>query len=108
MWTRLSLTVLLCGMLCTHAFGQSAGAFVASSGNDLSGNWSPAPHDELVGNPALVEYYGVPINEGARLGPCVELFTRHAAGTPVPGPSGFLHLRRAAEPAHLGRQRSAV
>jgi glyoxylase-like metal-dependent hydrolase (beta-lactamase superfamily II) len=54
------------------AFAQVAGVFggagsiVPAAASDLSGNWAPAPHDELVGNPALVEYYGVPINEGAR------------------------------------------
>jgi glyoxylase-like metal-dependent hydrolase (beta-lactamase superfamily II) len=45
---------------------RGAGSFMAAPGIDLSGNWAPAPHDELVGNPALVEYYGVPINENAR------------------------------------------
>jgi hypothetical protein len=52
--------------VCAPVFGQFAGSFAASPGTDLSGNWSPAPHDELVGNPALVEYYGIPIDEGAR------------------------------------------
>jgi hypothetical protein len=61
-----SLILLFSGVLCVQAFGQTAGSFTASPGTDFSGNWSPAPHDELVGNPALVEYYGVPINEGAR------------------------------------------
>jgi hypothetical protein len=61
-----SLVLLISGVFCANAFGQSAGAIMASQGADLSGNWAPAPHDELVGNPALVEYYGVPINEGAR------------------------------------------
>jgi hypothetical protein len=63
---RTGLILLFSGVLCGQAFGQFAGSFMASAGSDLSGNWSPAPHDELVGNPALVEYYGVPINEGAR------------------------------------------
>ena len=56
-------------MLCIQAFGQGqggAGAIMVSQGSDISGNWAPAPHDEQVGNPALVEYYGVPINEHAR------------------------------------------
>jgi hypothetical protein len=61
-----SLILLFSALFCAQAFGQNAGAFTASPGTDFSGNWSPAPHDELVGNPALVEYYGVPINEGAR------------------------------------------
>jgi cyclase len=55
-------------LIALPAFAQrgGAGAFVPAPGIDLSGNWSPAPHDELVGDPANVEYYGVPINEGAR------------------------------------------
>ena len=57
---------LLSAFVCAPLFGQFAGSFAASPGTDLSGNWSPAPHDELVGNPALVEYYGIPIDEGAR------------------------------------------
>jgi hypothetical protein len=61
-----SLILLFSGILCGQAFGQFAGSFAASPGADLSGNWAPAPHDESVGNPALVEYYGVPINDGAR------------------------------------------
>jgi hypothetical protein len=61
-----SLILLFSVILCAQAFGQTAGSFMLSPGTDLSGNWAPAPHDESVGNPALVEYYGVPINEGAR------------------------------------------
>jgi hypothetical protein len=33
---------------------------------DLSGNWQPVPHEESSGNPAIAEYYGVPITDGAR------------------------------------------
>jgi hypothetical protein len=58
--------LLLLPLCCGSAFAQFAGSMAASPGFDLSGNWAPAPHDELVGNPALVEYYGVPINDGAR------------------------------------------
>jgi hypothetical protein len=57
---------LLLSLFCLNAFGQFAGSMAESPGFDLSGNWAPAPHDESVGNPALVEYEGVPINEGAR------------------------------------------
>src|SRR5438067_10247515 len=63
---RSGLTLLFCGLLCSQAYGQFAGSMTVSPGFDLSGNWAPAPHDESVGNPALVEYYGIPINEGAR------------------------------------------
>src|SRR3984885_12359458 len=63
---RPSLIALFSAVICVQAFGQTAGSFNASPGADLSGNWSPAQHDELVGNPAIAEYYGVPINDGAR------------------------------------------
>jgi hypothetical protein len=63
---RALLLVLFSGAVATQAYGQFAGSFAAAAGFDLSGNWAPAPHDESVGNPALVEYYGVPINDGAR------------------------------------------
>jgi cyclase len=60
----------LSAVFSTAAFAQSGsfggGGFAPSPGTDLSGNWSPAQHDELVGNPAIAEYYGVPINENAR------------------------------------------
>jgi hypothetical protein len=60
----------LSAIYSTAAFAQQGGfgggGFTASPGTDLSGNWSPAQHDELVGNPAIAEYYGVPINENAR------------------------------------------
>jgi len=59
-------SLLLFPLFCASAFGQFAGSMAPSLGSDLSGNWAPAPHDEQVGNPALVEYYGVPINDAAR------------------------------------------
>jgi hypothetical protein len=51
---------------CLLAYGQSAGAFSASPGIDLSGSWSPAPHEEAFADPQIAEYLGVPINETAR------------------------------------------
>ena len=64
--------LLLSAMGCTTVFGQSAGAFNASPGVDLTGQWAPAPHEENVGNPTLADYLGVPITDGARAGnlPC--------------------------------------
>ena len=59
--------MLLLGIgLSTPAFGQFAGSMAPAQGFDLSGSWAPFPHEENTGNPALVEYYGVPITEGAR------------------------------------------
>ena len=63
---KLSLMLLTPAVFCAPVFAQFAGSMNATQGLDLSGNWAPAPHDEQVGNPALVEYYGVPINDGAR------------------------------------------
>jgi len=51
---------------CLLAYGQSAGAFSAAPGIDLSGSWSPAPHEESFADPQIAEYLGVPINETAR------------------------------------------
>jgi hypothetical protein len=60
------LQVLILLLPVAPAFAQSAGAFRAEPGVDLTGNWAPAPHDESVGNPSLVDYLGIPITEGAR------------------------------------------
>jgi hypothetical protein len=60
------LTLLVSTGVWTPMFGQTTGSFRAAPGMDLSGSWSPYPHEESTGNPALVEYYGVPITEGAR------------------------------------------
>ena len=63
---------LLLLLTCLPVFAQTAGAFIdlgsrPAPGVDLSGQWNPAPHEESVANPELVEYSGIPINEGARL-----------------------------------------
>jgi hypothetical protein len=62
-----ALILLLCTSVSTLAIAQTTGSFNASPGTDLTGSWSPYPHEESSGNPALVEYYGVPITEGARI-----------------------------------------
>ncbi|HUI79449.1 MAG TPA: hypothetical protein VLY24_16100 [Bryobacteraceae bacterium] len=66
--TRLSATLILLWFATqgTPVFSQFAGSVNSAPGVDLSGSWSPFPHEESVGNPALVEYYGVPIADGAR------------------------------------------
>src|SRR5579864_7372543 len=61
-----TILMLMFAGLGTPAFSQFAGSINNSPGVDLSGSWSPYPHEESVGNPALVEYYGVPITDGAR------------------------------------------
>jgi hypothetical protein len=45
---------------------QFSGSFNAQPGVDLSGAWSPAPHEESIGNPAIADFLGIPITEGAR------------------------------------------
>lgn len=67
---RTSLILLFSAALSGHAYGQfgasgGSGAFRPAPGSDLSGNWSPAAHEELVGDPAIAEFAGVPINQGA-------------------------------------------
>ena len=63
-----SLLILICaGLVQTPgAWAQFAGSFRAQAGVDLSGAWSPAPHEESIGDPAIADYLGVPITEGAR------------------------------------------
>src|SRR5581483_1896054 len=62
----LALMAVLGWALGTPAFSQFAGSFNSSPGIDLSGNWTPIPHEESLGNPAIAEYQGVPITDGAR------------------------------------------
>ena len=52
------------------AMAQNTGAFNAQPGLDLSGNWAPVIHEdqpERIPGPALVDYLGLPITDGARL-----------------------------------------
>jgi hypothetical protein len=50
----------------TVSYGQFSSSFNSQPGIDLSGAWSPAPHEENTGNPAIADFLGVPINEAAR------------------------------------------
>jgi len=52
-WKRLALAVALLGI---PAFAQV----------DLSGSWQPWPSEDALGNPDLVDYTGLPINNFAR------------------------------------------
>lgn len=63
--TVLLMVVGACGA-GSLGFAQFAGSFNSSPGIDLTGNWAPVPHEESTGNPAIAEYYGVPITDGAR------------------------------------------
>src|SRR5881296_1248198 len=56
-------------LLSVPSIAETACAFNASSGLDLSGNWAPLFHEdqpERILGPALVDYLGLPISEGAR------------------------------------------
>jgi hypothetical protein len=66
--TRSSLLILIVAGLAQSpgAMAQYAGSFSAQPGIDLSGAWSPAPHEENTGDPPIADYLGVPINEAAR------------------------------------------
>jgi len=60
------LAVMLAGVPLR---AQTAGAFVAAPGLDLSGNWAPIVHEdqpERGPGPPLVDYAGLPITDGAR------------------------------------------
>ena len=64
--------VLLVAAALTSAYvtAQTAGAFIASPGVDLSGNWAPVIHEdflERIPGPELANYAGLPITDGARL-----------------------------------------
>lgn len=63
-----SLRVLLVAActLTPCAFAQFSGSFNARPGIDLSGAWAPEPHEESRGDPAIADYLGVPITDGAR------------------------------------------
>ena len=57
-------------LLGLSASAQTAGAFIASPGVDLSGNWAPVIHEdfgERIPGPELANYAGLPITDGARL-----------------------------------------
>jgi hypothetical protein len=63
--------VLLVAALLSGAgvMAQTAGAFTASPGVDLSGNWAPVIHEdfsERIPGPELANYAGLPITDGAR------------------------------------------
>src|ERR1700685_700493 len=51
------------------ALAQTAGSFAAAPGLDLSGNWAPIVDEdqpERGPGPALVDFAGLPITDGAR------------------------------------------
>jgi hypothetical protein len=50
----------------TASYGQFSSSFNSQPGIDLSGAWTPEPHEESVGNPAIADYLGVPVTEAAR------------------------------------------
>ena len=52
------------------ALAQFAGSLAPVPGLDLAGNWAPVMHEdqpERGAGPALVDYLGIPLNDGARL-----------------------------------------
>jgi hypothetical protein len=66
---RAAALLLAAVVASVPASAQSAGAFRASPGVDLSGNWAPAIHEdfpERIPGPELVNYAGLPINEAGR------------------------------------------
>ncbi|PWT99952.1 MAG: hypothetical protein C5B51_26090 [Terriglobia bacterium] len=61
--------VLVSLLFALPAFAQFAGSSTSSPGLDLAGNWQPLMHEdqpERGAGPALVDYLGLPITDGAR------------------------------------------
>ena len=62
-------SVVLAIVFASALHAQTAGAIVPSPGLDLSGNWAPLLHEdfpERIPGPELVNFAGLPINDGAR------------------------------------------
>jgi hypothetical protein len=64
---RTLFPILVAGLALSPAlFGQFSGSFNGQPGLDLSGAWAPEGHEESRGDPAIADYLGVPITDGAR------------------------------------------
>ena len=66
---RVGITLLTVMLASVSLRAQTAGAFIAAPGLDLSGNWAPIVHEdqpERGPGPPLVDYAGLPITDGAR------------------------------------------
>ncbi len=66
---RVGFTLLTVMLASVSLRSQTAGAFIAAPGLDLSGNWAPIVHEdqpERGPGPPLVDYAGLPITDGAR------------------------------------------
>jgi hypothetical protein len=64
-----SLTIAA-ALAAIPALAQFAGSLTPAPGVDLSGNWAPLMHEdqpERGAGPALIDYLGLPITDGARL-----------------------------------------
>ncbi len=62
-------SVFLTGVFAAALYAQTAGSIAPSPGLDLSGNWAPVLHEdfpERIPGPELVNFVGLPINDGAR------------------------------------------
>src|SRR5258708_13276278 len=96
--------------MCLTVNGQSAGAFSGATGIDMSGSWTPAPHEESFADPQIAEYLGVPINDTARTWALAWSPSRltlpehqcqvHVAPYIYGGPLNFRVLERKDPPSH--------
>jgi hypothetical protein len=62
--------VAAAALLTIPLAAQTAGAFSAAPGVDLSGNWAPVIHEdfaERIPGPELVNFAGLPVNDASRL-----------------------------------------
>jgi hypothetical protein len=55
--------LLVCAIVSAPVFGQTVRV---EPGFDLTGTYVSTPNEEITGNPLLVDYLGLPINEAAR------------------------------------------
>ena len=63
-------TLALLALLPAGLFAQTAGGIAPSPGLDLTGSWAPILHEdfpERIPGPELVNFAGLPVNDGARL-----------------------------------------
>jgi hypothetical protein len=66
----ISSLTLAAALAAIPALAQFAGSLNPAPGLDLSGNWAPLMHEdqpERGAGPALIDYLGLPITDGARL-----------------------------------------
>jgi hypothetical protein len=60
---RHSYSVLICVVVASPAFSQVQ---TRAPGFDITGTYVSTPNEEITGDPSLVDYLAIPLNEGGR------------------------------------------